>query len=336
MIADRTVRRLRRSGAAGALLVAAVGLVGHASPAGAAAVAGDGDRDGERVVSLWVLAEVADDGSAQVTEIIDYDFGSSVGRHGIVRSVPGLEPDALITADSDTAPDRLEVTRDAAGTTMRIGDPEETVSGRHRYRIDYPLPHLVEGDRIDWDAVDTEWDVGIDAAEIHLVAPYGLDEAECFAGATGSGAPCDDVHELAPGHLTATAGVLGARQGASLEVAIGERLTSRPAAPAVPWDGPALPPPPPTAPRPAASGGGDLSGLVFFWFAVLFIIVSFVATVARVVLGRGGGGWGTGRTWYGGGGGWSSGGGAGSGGGGGGGGGGDVGGGRGGGGGGSW
>ena len=52
----------------GSLAIGAVALVG---------VLGDT----ERVERLWTSAELADDGSAQITEVIDYDFGSLEARH---------------------------------------------------------------------------------------------------------------------------------------------------------------------------------------------------------------------------------------------------------------
>src|SRR6185437_12117645 len=47
----------------------------------------------ERITSLWVSATIADEGSAQVEEVIDYDFGGHQ-RHGIFRTVPGLRTSA--------------------------------------------------------------------------------------------------------------------------------------------------------------------------------------------------------------------------------------------------
>ena len=95
-------------------------------------------------------------------------------------------------------------------------------------------------------------------------APYTLGDAECFAGVAGSTAPCDDVRQAEPGHVTATTGVLGAGQGASLEVALGGPLTARPATPSAPsedvtanTDRRQRPAPPTTAPQAVGSGGTD-------------------------------------------------------------------------------
>ena len=52
---------------------------------GAAFVAGKQ----EEVTRYWTSAVVADDGSAEVTEVIDYDFGLNQ-KHGIFRWVPAV------------------------------------------------------------------------------------------------------------------------------------------------------------------------------------------------------------------------------------------------------
>ena len=80
------------------LLVLAAVVVG-AVTSGVAAASG-----GERVAQLWVGAAVADDGSARVTEVIDWNFGPA-DRHGIVRDVPGLRTSAPVEVSSPDAPD---------------------------------------------------------------------------------------------------------------------------------------------------------------------------------------------------------------------------------------
>ena len=121
------VRRRRRLDIV--LLVLAAVVVGVVTT-GVAAAAG-----GERVVQLWVGATVADDGSARITEVIDWNFGPA-DRHGIVRDVPGLRAPAPIEVSSPDAPDDVVVS--TAGTPqIRVGDPGRTVSGLHRYVVTY-------------------------------------------------------------------------------------------------------------------------------------------------------------------------------------------------------
>lgn len=146
---------------------------------GAAALAG---RD-EQIDRYWVSAAVEGDGSARVTEVLDYDFGLN-SRHGITRWVPGLPPGDGVAVDSPDAPDQVLLTprveqdrRGGAvdGVEIRVGDPDVTVTARHRYRIGYDLPAVRRGDVLDWEAVGTGWPVTVDDVEVHLTAPFEVD-----------------------------------------------------------------------------------------------------------------------------------------------------------------
>jgi hypothetical protein len=242
--------------AAGSLVVGAVSLIG--------ARAGDS----ERVERLWTSADLAAEGSAQVTEVIDYNFGSATGKHGIFRYVWDLSPEAPITVRSPDAPDDIEVTygfRDRRYVTnIRIGDPNVTVSGRHRYRIGYPLPGVARGTTLDWEAVGVGWDVGIDEAEIHVVAPFELLDATCSAGTTGSQGGCE-VREVTPGHLVTTVEGLDSGEGVSIEARTGSDLATPPAPP----EPPATPPDDPGTgllpPAGAAAGGALLAAGSTAW-----------------------------------------------------------------------
>jgi hypothetical protein len=242
--------------AGGSLAIGAVALVG--------AVVGDT----ESVERLWATAEVSDNGSAQVTEVIDYNFGSFNNKHGIFRVVPDVSPDAPITVDSPDAPDAIQVTPETtngrAGARIRIGDPGVTVSGRHRYRIEYPLPGVARGTTLDWEAVGTAWEVGIDEAEIHVVAPFELLDPICSVGVTGSQGGCD-VTEVAPGHLMTTVTGLDAGEGVSIEARTGSDLATPPPAP----EPPASPPDDPgtglAPPAGSAAAGALVGGLSTAW-----------------------------------------------------------------------
>jgi hypothetical protein len=244
--------------AGGSLVIGAVALVG--------AVAGDT----ERVERLWTSAELADDGSAQITELIDYNFGSATDQHGIFRYVWDLSPEASITVRSPDAPDDISVTNEFRDrryvTNIRIGDPNVTVSGRHRYRIDYPLPGVARGTTLDWEAVGVGWEVGIDEAEIHVVAPFELLDATCSVGVSGSQGGCD-VTEAAPGHLVTTVEGLDSGEGVSIEARTGSDLASAPAAPEPPSTPPedpgtGLAAPAGTAAAAALLGAGSAGWLV--------------------------------------------------------------------------
>ena len=168
-------------------------------------------RRTERITGLWAGAQVAAGGAARIVEVIDYDFGSRE-RHGIFRDVPGLDPADPVQVASPSAPAQVEVTGTAHQTRLRIGDPERTVRGRHRYTIGYRLAGVAPGGRLAWDAVGTSWPVGIARAELHVAAPYRLEDARCVQGGAGSRTPCR-VAQPEPGHLVATVEEPGRRRG---------------------------------------------------------------------------------------------------------------------------
>jgi hypothetical protein len=222
-------------------------ITGGTLVVGAAALVGGVVGNTERVTRYWTAAEVGSDGAAQVTEAIDYNFGAiPTDKHGIFRWVPGLSTSAAIAVESPDAPDDVDVSsqtrtrRDGtqvAGAYIRIGDAGTTVSGRHRYQIGYELPDVRQGDTVDWEAVGTEWEVGMDDVEVHLVTPFDLDGAGCFAGGVGSSGPCD-IRQVEPGHVVATVDSLDAGEGVSIEGRVGAPISSPPAVPAPPTGAP--------------------------------------------------------------------------------------------------
>ena len=231
---------------------------------GAAFVAGKQEEVGR----YWTSAVVADDGSAQVTEVIDYDFGLNQKR-GIFRWVPGLDPTTPITVSSPDAPDQVQVSEisdtrndgtSASGTNIRIGDANQTVTGERRYQIDYVLPGVRVGQTVDWEAVGTGWNVGMRDVEVHLVTPFALESPLCVQGPAGSRDTCD-VREVEPGHVVATVEDLGAREGVSIEGTEGAALAATPAAPDPPSGRPDDESTSPLAPAGAAAGAMALAAV---------------------------------------------------------------------------
>jgi hypothetical protein len=213
------------------LIVAGTGAVGGAAFMGALF------GNVEEVDAVWNRAVLAPTGEAQVLEVIDWDFGAAASdRHGIYRVIPGVGPDTPMAVTAD-APDQVEATAEGDRTRFRIGDPAQTVTGKHRYELSYPLPGVTRDGVVDWEAVGTEWEVGTARAEVHLLAPYELVEPRCFVGRAGSGNACA-VDEVAPGHLVARSDGLGAGEGLSIEARQGDALPAVPPVPDPPTDRP--------------------------------------------------------------------------------------------------
>ncbi|MDP1820525.1 MAG: DUF2207 domain-containing protein [Acidimicrobiales bacterium] len=217
-------------------------VVGGGIAAGATAI-GAVVGNWERIDRMWVAASLQPGGGATVTEAIDYDFGLALDKHGIFRDVPGLSPQSPIAVHSATAPDDIAAFSPTfvggeAGMSIKIGDADRTVTGRHRYLIQYPLATLQQGDRLAWDAVGTGWPVPISDAEVHVVAPWELGSLRCVVGGEGSDELCE-TSQPEPGHLVAEIGELDDHQGATIYAVQGSPLSAgAPPLPAPPGDAP--------------------------------------------------------------------------------------------------
>ena len=223
-------------------------LLGAGAIVGGGIVAiGSAVGDGERVPQMWVGAELSTEGGTVVTEVIDYDFGL-VPKHGIFRTVPGLDFDSPVTVESATAPDDIAsfvptFIGGEAGMELKIGDPNITITGRHRYLLDYELPRdvlLDTADTLAWDAVGTQWTVDIQRAEIHIVAPWELEGATCHVGREGTTGGCT-LREVEPGHLVTEVEGLNPGDGVTVRAERGAALAATPNVPPPPVSAPADP-----------------------------------------------------------------------------------------------
>ena len=190
----------RRAAAAFLVVVAAV-LLGPA--AGAAHAQGAG----ERITAYDVDIRVETSGALLITEIIDYDFASN-SRHGIFREIPvRLDYDSryertyplkvVSVEGSPGTPDQYK--RESIGNKARlkIGDPDKTITGAHRYTITYRIEGALNGfeghDELYWNAIGTEWPVPIEQATVRVTTPADIIEVACFGGETGSRLACTDA-----------------------------------------------------------------------------------------------------------------------------------------------
>ncbi len=189
----------------------------------------------EHVVRMTAQAEVAENGSAKITETIDYRF-AGFQKHGIYRDVPGLSADTNgITVTQDGRPAQVLVTsNDLArpNAHIRIGDPGHTISGDHTYVVSYPLPTVIDvAGNLEWNAVGTAWVVPIDQADVDIAGPWTWTTPTCQRDAAGSTTPCT-VSQPEPGLLQVHVEGLSAHQGVTIRAGKGARLAATPALPA--------------------------------------------------------------------------------------------------------
>jgi uncharacterized membrane protein YgcG len=148
---------------------------------------------------------IHDDGSATFTETIDYDF-DGLQRHGIYRDLTlrqrcsdrydRVYPMSDVSVSSPTgAPAGFTIEDLPAGSRIKIGDADSTVSGEQTYVVTYTLDGTLNGfedhDELYWNVIGEGW--GVQLANIRVVvhAPGEVDQVACYAGETGSRAACD-------------------------------------------------------------------------------------------------------------------------------------------------
>ncbi|MGH9156781.1 MAG: DUF2207 domain-containing protein [Acidimicrobiales bacterium] len=191
--------RSRRAATAVAVAVAALAILALARPAAAQA--------GESIDGYTVALDISADGVLHVTETILYSFGGEP-RHGIQRRVPvrfhfdgrydRLYPlhDIRVETDPGT-PDQISTTTVGRDEVIRIGDPDRVITGPHRYTLRYDvagaLNSFEDHDELYWNAIGTEWTVGIASPRVTVTTPGTITQVACFAGPEGSRLPCDST-----------------------------------------------------------------------------------------------------------------------------------------------
>lgn len=199
--------RRRPLGLLGTLLAALAAVIALAAPAQA-----------EVINSLTVDVRVNADTSMSITETITYDFGFDP-RHGIFRDIPVYDTTPTdqnryydVSIDSvtqDGNPAMFELLDSGRYLEVKIGDPDNTITGAHVYVIDYTVrnalrtitaqdmadlempPGVSAGDvEMYWDLIGDAWEVPIANARGTIVGPTSALTAACFWGVYGSTSTC--------------------------------------------------------------------------------------------------------------------------------------------------
>ncbi|HEU5419299.1 MAG TPA: DUF2207 domain-containing protein, partial [Streptosporangiaceae bacterium] len=179
----------------------------RASGAGAARMPARsaGAASGEQITSYDIGVAIRPDGVTHVREVIAYDFGAS-RRHGIYRYILDRLPASggrvqefpirhITVFSPDGAPSGTTVTQNHYELMIRIGDPDRTITGQHRYVLSYDigraLAPVADTDMLDWNLIGTDWTVPIRHVLATVRGPGTLSDVSCYAGVEGSHARCD-------------------------------------------------------------------------------------------------------------------------------------------------
>jgi len=160
----------------------------------------------ERVQSFESVIQPAADGSFSVTETITYDFGSA-SRHGIYRTLNLEHPQPAsvwyqertiaiddITVTKDTAFVPVAIDEGSSDIEIKIGDPDQTITGSHTYTISYTVAggysyYETESPELYWNVTGNEWEVPLESVQVIVEDSNTLlgDERACYAGVPGTG-----------------------------------------------------------------------------------------------------------------------------------------------------
>jgi uncharacterized membrane protein YgcG len=157
----------------------------------------------EQITAYDVDVTIERSGALLITESISYFFSEE--RHGILRDIPvrlryddtsdRVYPLEVLGVDtSGDAPDDFTVEDVGGMKRIRIGDPDRTITGAHRYVIRYrvrgALNAFPEHDELYWNVVGHSWNVPITKPSVTVRAPATPLDVACFAGSLGSQRPC--------------------------------------------------------------------------------------------------------------------------------------------------
>ncbi|RCK71380.1 DUF2207 domain-containing protein [Desertihabitans brevis] len=184
------------------MLLAAVLLL--LLPTASARAESDGDWSYPR---YDVTAELAEDGTAQVTLDFDYDLGSDPG-HGpllgqAVRTEVQGDPDHYrslpitdVTATRDGRPEPVQTETDGGVLQLRIGDEDVELEGLHTYTVTFTQRGLVNPEAAGSGLDELAWNVLVDQSlpvqdvTVTVTGPDDVQQVACFAGDAGSRTPC--------------------------------------------------------------------------------------------------------------------------------------------------
>ncbi|HEU0040818.1 MAG TPA: DUF2207 domain-containing protein, partial [Jiangellaceae bacterium] len=172
------------------------------------------ERFDAKQVTVWPEG----DNGVHVREVVDIDFGPTE-RHGYQRIIPNDfgEPQS-VEATSDVNSD-VTVVNVGNDTRIRIGDPNETITGRHRYTLDYVLPDArLDSGVLALDIIGNDETMETGRFEV-VVTGFEFGTTACDTGAFGVLGGCDLVKDdsgnyvaviepLAPGDLITVGGTI--------------------------------------------------------------------------------------------------------------------------------
>ncbi|MEO6514006.1 MAG: DUF2207 domain-containing protein [Candidatus Saccharimonadales bacterium] len=144
------------------------------------------------------LSRADKQGSLHIQETIDVVFTDS--NHGLLRALPETYKDHTLhvsnikISSATGAPTDLSTSTSNGNMVLRIGNPNQTVTGVQQYTITYDVDNVItfynDHDELYWDVNGDQWGQPVSVVDYMLHLPVGLalstQQPACFAGAYGS------------------------------------------------------------------------------------------------------------------------------------------------------
>lgn len=198
----------------------------------------------EHIRSYGAQISIHTDGTIGISEQILYNFPSP--KHGIFRVLPLIKTNAdgkdyrLMISDITVTDERQTAypytqTSDSNTLTLKIGNPDETITGEHWYIIGYTvsgaLTYFSDHDELYWNAIGTEWNVPITRGDVRVGLPKEFADSEvkmaCYTGATGSDAQNCTLSHTGQQIQAITTQSLGSNEGFTVVVGFPPGVVSR-------------------------------------------------------------------------------------------------------------
>ncbi|MDB4940121.1 MAG: hypothetical protein JWO40_546 [Candidatus Doudnabacteria bacterium] len=199
----------------------------------------------EDIKSFASTLKINNDGTVNVLEKIVYEFGTNQ-RHGIFRDITLSSKDAptisisnVAVTDSNGMAYPFTQSEDSA-LHLKIGDPNNTISGEKEYDISYTVSNVIRGfsnyDEFYWNATGNAWTVPISysSAEVQLPSNWLLDPAvlpkiqnSCYPGTLNmQKAACTITSSDDGGTYVFSSGPTDPGQGLTIDTSFPKRLVT--------------------------------------------------------------------------------------------------------------
>ena len=198
----------------------------------------------ERINRFDVAIDVERDGDIVVSETLDVTAEGYQIQRGIFRLLPRYYEDdgaklpyayKILSVTRDGAREPYETSSEGNAMQVRIGDADVYLeNGAHTYEIRYRVKNQVryfdDMDEVYWNATGNYWDFPIDAANVTITFPEGVEVKEhaAYTGASGVAGSGYTYRDEGNVQGFATTGTLQPGQGLTVAVGIEKGLIDPP------------------------------------------------------------------------------------------------------------